>query len=204
MKREDLEHIIRASGDVLGESEVIIVGSQAILGAPYEGLPKDVTLLVEVDVMATHDPTAARHFVSTVPLTGVTPTAITGVWPTSNSSYAFVTYSGTGGVLPAYAPVASQSGTATAGTLTNIPLSGTAVAPVGGVVSADNSTFYAGTSGDDLVHVISITGASPLTDTTTIAPVLPCGTSTEVTNPCTSGQSYAAPDLLVQKPRSST
>ena len=30
MKREDLEHIIRAAGDVLGESEVIIVGSQAI------------------------------------------------------------------------------------------------------------------------------------------------------------------------------
>jgi hypothetical protein len=153
---------------------------------------------------ASGGPLTFSHAVSTVPLTGVAPTAITGVWPTSNSSYAFVTYSGTGGVLPAYAPVASQSGTATAGTLTNIPLSGTAIAPVGGVVSADNSTFYAGTSGDDLVHVISITGASPLTDTTTIAPVLPCGTSTELTNPCTSGQSYAAPDLLVQKPRSST
>jgi hypothetical protein len=60
MKREDLEHIIRASGDVLGESEVIIVGSQAILGAPYEGLPKDVTLSVEVDVMATHDPDGSK------------------------------------------------------------------------------------------------------------------------------------------------
>jgi hypothetical protein len=60
MKREDLEHIIRAAGDVLGESEVIIVGSQAILGAPYEGLPKDVTLSVEVDVMATHDPDGSK------------------------------------------------------------------------------------------------------------------------------------------------
>jgi hypothetical protein len=60
MKREDLEHIIRASGDVLGESEVIIVRSQAILGAPYEGLPKDVTLSVEVDVMATHDPDGSK------------------------------------------------------------------------------------------------------------------------------------------------
>ena len=39
MKREDLEHIIRAAGDVLGESEVIIVGSQAILGARFEGFP---------------------------------------------------------------------------------------------------------------------------------------------------------------------
>ena len=60
MKREDLEHIIRAAGDVLGESEVIIVGSQAILGAPYEGLPKDVTLSVEVDVMATYDPDGSK------------------------------------------------------------------------------------------------------------------------------------------------
>jgi len=135
------------------------------------------------------------HAVSTTPLTGVTPTTITGVLPTSNSTYAFVTYTGTGGVLPVYAPVASQSGIATAGTLTNITLSGAAIAPVGGVVSADNSTFYAGTSGDELVHVISITGASPLTDTTTIAPALPSN--------ATSG-SLAVPDLLVQKPRATT
>lgn len=60
MKREDLEHIIHAAGDVLGESEVIIVGSQAILGAPYEALPKQVTLSVEVDVMATHDPDGSK------------------------------------------------------------------------------------------------------------------------------------------------
>lgn len=60
MKREDLEQIIRAAGDVLRESEVIIVGSQAILGASYEGLPKDVMLSVEVDVMATHDPDGSK------------------------------------------------------------------------------------------------------------------------------------------------
>ena len=36
MNREDLEHIIRASGDVTDEYEFIIVGSQAILGSiPY-------------------------------------------------------------------------------------------------------------------------------------------------------------------------
>ena len=45
---------------MLGESEVIVVGSQAILGAQYEGLPKDVTLSVEVDVMATHDPDGSK------------------------------------------------------------------------------------------------------------------------------------------------
>lgn len=60
MKREDLEHVIRAACDVLHESEVIIVGSQAILGAPYEGLPKDVMLSVEVDVMAVSDPDGSK------------------------------------------------------------------------------------------------------------------------------------------------
>jgi hypothetical protein len=60
VRREDLEHVIRAAGDVLGESEVIIVGSQAILGAPFEGLPKDVMFSVEVDVMATYDPDGSK------------------------------------------------------------------------------------------------------------------------------------------------
>ena len=63
---------------------------------------------------------------------------------------AFVTYTGTGGVVPSYVPQASG-----AGTLSSIALStaaGTPVAPVVGVVSADNLTFYAGTSGDNAVH----------------------------------------------------
>ena len=117
-------------------------------------------------------------------LTGVTPTAITGVDPTSDSSIAFVTYTGTGGVLPAYAP-----GT---GTISSIALSGTAVAPVAGVVSADDSTFYVGTSGDNDVHLID---RSTLTDnaTKTIAPNLP-GINGGV----------AVPNLLVQRPRKST
>ena len=33
MNREDLEHIIRASGDVTGQYEFIIIGSQSILGS---------------------------------------------------------------------------------------------------------------------------------------------------------------------------
>lgn len=117
-------------------------------------------------------------------LAGVTPTAITGVDPTSDSSIAFVTYTGTGGVLPAYAP-----GT---GTISSIQLSGAAVAPVAGVVSADNSTFFVGTSGDNDVHLID---RSTLTDnaTKTIAPNLP-GINGGV----------ALPNLLVQRPRKST
>jgi hypothetical protein len=122
---------------------------------------------------------------STTVLSPVTATAITGVFPTSDSTLAFVTYTGSGGVLPAYAPVTSGPGTAT-----YIKLSGTAIAPIAGVISADNSTFYAGTSGDNLVHLIT---RSTLTDTSTLAPNLtnPTGTVVPV-------------DLLVQKPRKTT
>lgn len=34
MKREELEHIIRASADVIDQYEFIIIGSQSILGCP--------------------------------------------------------------------------------------------------------------------------------------------------------------------------
>ncbi len=129
---------------------------------------------------------------TTTPLAGTAPSAITGVFPASDSSVALVTYTGTGGVLPQYVP--SSTGTATPGVLTNIPLSGAATAPVAGVWSTDNLTFYAGTSGDNLVHLITrgATAAS-LTDSRTIAPNLP-GINGGV----------AVPNLLVQKPRKIT
>ena len=49
MNREDLEHIIRAAGEVTDEYEFIIVGSQSILGPiPY---PPDVfKLSAEADI----------------------------------------------------------------------------------------------------------------------------------------------------------
>ncbi len=125
-------------------------------------------------------------------LPGVTATAITGVFPTSDSKTAFVTYTGTGGVVPTYTPQATGSGT-----LGSIPLStalGTPVAPVAGVVSADNQTFFAGTSGDNAVHLItSQTNGSYQDVTTPIAPKLP-----------DLNGNIVAPNLLVQKPRKST
>jgi LysM repeat protein len=120
-----------------------------------------------------------------VSLTPIAATAITGVLPTPDSSIAFVTYTGAGGVLPAYAPVANG-----AGTTTYVPLSGTAIAPVAGVVSADSSTFYAGTTGDNLVHIIT---RSTLTDSSTLNPNL--------TSP---GGAPVPVNLLVQKPRKTT
>ncbi len=122
---------------------------------------------------------------STTVLSSVTATQITGVLPTSDSSVAFVTYLGTGGVLPAYVPVNSGPGTTT-----YIKLSGTATAPISGVISADNSTVYVGTSGDNLVHLIT---RSSLTDSSTLTPNLQDanGVAQQV-------------DFVAQKPRKTT
>jgi len=141
-------------------------------------------------------PAAGLTFIATPvandALTGVTATAITGVDAASDSSIAFVTYTGSGGVLPTYAP--STSG---AGTLGSIALAtstyGTPIAPVVGVLSSDNQTFYVGTSGDNVVHLIT-KGTNGYQDTTTpIAPKLPDANGNIVT-----------PNLLVQKPRKAT
>ncbi len=125
-------------------------------------------------------------------LPGVTATAITGVFLTSDSKTAFVTYTGTGGVVPVYTPQTTGPGT-----LTAIPLStavGTPIAPVAGVVSADNQTFFAGTSGDNAVHLITRQSDGSYKDVTTpITPKLPDANGNSV-----------APNLLVQKPRKST
>jgi hypothetical protein len=118
------------------------------------------------------------------PLTGVTATSITGVFPASNSAVAFVTYTGTSGLLPEYVPAT--------GTLTSVPLSSGAIAPVAGVFSTDNNTFFAGTSGDNQVHLITVTGTTA-TDSSVIAPKLP-----DVNN------KPAVPNLLVQRPKKST
>jgi trimeric autotransporter adhesin len=122
----------------------------------------------------------------------VTATAVTGVFPTSDSKIAFVTYTGTGGVVPTYTPQPTG-----AGTLGSIPLStalGTPIAPVAGAVSADNQTFYAGTSGDNAVHLITKqTNGSYQDVTTPLAPKLPDANGNIV-----------APNLLVQKPRKAT
>jgi len=130
-------------------------------------------------------------------LAGITPTAITGVLPTSDSKVAFVTYTGTGSVLPYYIPPTfgaggNTSGVPVAGKYNTIPLTAPAIAPVAGTISADNTTLYVGTSGDSLIHLIN-TGT--LTDTKTIAPALP-----SISNPGTS----AVPNLLVQRPRKTT
>lgn len=104
--------------------------------------------------------------------------AINQVVAASDSSLAFVTYdfvnssnqsyttaSTTGGALPYYKPGAVGS----IGTVGTVTLAGTATAPLGGAFSPDNSLFFVGTSGDNLVHLIS---TSTLTDTKQLNPKL--------------------------------
>ena len=125
---------------------------------------------------------------ASLPLSAVNATAITGIVPESNSVVAFVTYTGTSGLLPLYAPAANGTGALSYVTLSGGPTS----APVAGVFSTDNKTFFAGTSGDNQIHLITITGATAA-ESSVIAPKLPDANG----NP-------AVPDLIVQRPKKST
>ncbi len=126
--------------------------------------------------------TGATLFTGALP--GVTASQITGTPAASDSTLAFVTYRGTGGILPSY----TFAGTGV-GALGSVKLSGTAVAPVSGVFSSDNGTFFTGTSGDNLIHLIT-RGSAGFTDTSTINPQITTDSGTSATV-----------DLLAQHPR---
>ena len=91
----------------------------------------------------------------------------------TNSLEAFVTYSSAattppagGALLPVYKPSATAGAL---GTLGSVKLTGNALAPVAGIFSPDNTLFFAGTTGDDQLHVIDTT---TLQDTQQINPKL--------------------------------
>lgn len=56
MKREEFEHAVRAAAAVLGEHEVLVIGSQALHASVAGDLPLEVSRSVEVDVAAMDDP----------------------------------------------------------------------------------------------------------------------------------------------------
>lgn len=60
MRPEDLDHIVRAAGNVINEDEILVAGSQAALAQFPEGLPKLATLSVEADLAALDDPDDAK------------------------------------------------------------------------------------------------------------------------------------------------
>jgi len=58
MNREDLEHIIRACGDITDQYEFMIVGSQSILG-PIPNPPEMFTMSAEADIYPLNAPELA-------------------------------------------------------------------------------------------------------------------------------------------------
>ena len=56
MRRDQLEHAIRTACQIIGRSEVIVVGSQSILGTfSQDELPADATMSIEVDILPIAD-----------------------------------------------------------------------------------------------------------------------------------------------------
>lgn len=55
MTREQFEHAIRAAGAVLGVSEVLVIGSQAVHGSINEELPPEASRSIEVDIAVRGD-----------------------------------------------------------------------------------------------------------------------------------------------------
>ena len=61
MRRDQLEHGIRAATDILQEGSVIIIGSQSVLGSvDDEDLPPQAMWSMEIDVLPIDDPTETK------------------------------------------------------------------------------------------------------------------------------------------------
>jgi hypothetical protein len=111
--------------------------------------------------------------VNQIPLANYGITNINEVVAATNSVEAFITYGSAattppagGALLPVYKPSATAG---SPGTLSSVTLAGKALAPVAGVFSPDNTLFFAGTTGDNVLHVIDTT---TLLDTKQIDPKL--------------------------------
>lgn len=58
MKRSDLEHIIRAAAEIADDPEIIVIGSQAILGS-FPDAPPELLVSTEADVFPRNRPDRA-------------------------------------------------------------------------------------------------------------------------------------------------
>ncbi len=57
MNRQQLEHVLRAAARITGDPDILVIGSQSILGAvPEDQLPIEATASIEVDVTFFDDP----------------------------------------------------------------------------------------------------------------------------------------------------
>lgn len=62
MTREQLAHVLRAVARITDDSDVLVIGSQSILGSyPEDELPPEATGSMEVDTASSPIPTAPRR-----------------------------------------------------------------------------------------------------------------------------------------------
>lgn len=59
MKKQQLDHVLRAAGRITGEKQFVIIGSQSLHGR-YPDLPDDIVRSAEVDLIATKTPDHAE------------------------------------------------------------------------------------------------------------------------------------------------
>ncbi|MFZ2509131.1 MAG: DUF6036 family nucleotidyltransferase [Steroidobacteraceae bacterium] len=55
MKKQQLDHVLRAAGRIAGQKRFVIIGSQSLHGK-YPDLPDDIVRSAEVDLIATKNP----------------------------------------------------------------------------------------------------------------------------------------------------
>jgi hypothetical protein len=163
-----------------------------VLGATLQGgapALSDITVTLPVTTPCPQPPDGVsvgffKSAFTSYPLSSITATQIDDVVPATNSALAFVTYTGSSGLLPEYIPAT--------GTVTYLQLGNgatTATAPLAGVFSTDNLSFYVGGS-DGQVHLISINGTTA-TETGVLKPALPNA----------SGNGNAPVNLIAQHPK---
>jgi hypothetical protein len=158
----DGNHVLGADNTTFSD---IVLGPA---GSPPTGVPVNACPAY----MAAPLTLATNPITATLP---VTASEIDQVVSSPDSTLAFVAYNATGatGELPYYQPI----NTGGQGTLSTIQLSAGAKAPVAGIFSPDGAIFFASTSGDNLVHIVS---TSSLTDTQTLDPKLTDGSGAAV------------------------
>ncbi len=60
MNRTDFDHAIRAAGAVLGATELLVIGSQAVHASLPEPIPPEAERSIEVDIVPLDDPDGAK------------------------------------------------------------------------------------------------------------------------------------------------
>lgn len=196
------------AGEVAAQTDRVAATTDGnhILGATVAGgtpTLQDISVVLPVQTpcpLPSAPPLTFQNTNNAVALSSITATAIDDVVPATNSALAFVTYTGSSGLLPEYIiPAAGGTGSVTYLQLGNGATSATA--PLAGVFSTDNLSFYAGAS-DGQVHLISIKGTTAA-ETGVLQPALQPGSNPLIPGSpsCVSSAGTACVNLIAQHPK---